>query len=169
MGAKIGRPQSACARQPEQARRPHALWVPATAPEWPSERTRSGAEQRARRTAVAVVAAVQARTRALAIRKHPRRRAVRGTQQTGGQGHPGRTCGERLVVLRQFVSATYFEVPFFVSASFSALFSASFLRMSLAFSIRNFPAASTSLQLLFLAPGVLGMVVSLRLGNLIFT
>src|ERR1035437_2484638 len=30
----------------------------------------------------------QARTRALAIRKQPRRRAVRGTQQTGDRGWP---------------------------------------------------------------------------------
>ena len=42
-----------------RARQP-VLWVPPTAPESAIERTRSGAEQRARSTAVAILAAAQA-------------------------------------------------------------------------------------------------------------
>jgi hypothetical protein len=39
-------------------------------------------------TATSATSLNQARTRALAIRKHPRRQAVRGTQQTGVLGQP---------------------------------------------------------------------------------
>src|SRR5664280_1613785 len=41
-------------------------------------------------TATSATSLNQARTRALAIRKHSRRRAVRGTQQTGVWGHLAR-------------------------------------------------------------------------------
>jgi hypothetical protein len=77
--------------QQEQARRPPArpdnienrarqpvLWVPPTAPESAIERTRSGAEQRARTTATAILTAAQNGTSgALADDKHVRRRAIR--------------------------------------------------------------------------------------------
>ncbi|WP_319461264.1 hypothetical protein [Micromonospora sp. RTP1Z1] len=58
------------------------------------------------------------------------------------------------------LAAPYFGVArFFFSSSFF-FFSSSFFRMSLAFSLRRFASASSSLGVLFVAPGVRGNVVS---------
>lgn len=62
-----------------------------------------------------------------------------------------------LLILRQ--PAAHFGLSFF---------SASIFRMSLAFSMRRFASASSSLGVLFFAPGVRPTVVSFRLLRMIF-
>jgi hypothetical protein len=58
-------PPAPTAKLQNRARQP-VLWVPPTAPESAIERTRSGAEQRARSTAVAILAAARNGTYACA-------------------------------------------------------------------------------------------------------
>jgi hypothetical protein len=56
-------------------------WALSTVLEPAIEHTRPGAEQRARTTVITIVAAAQnGSSGVLTVRKHPRRRAVRGTQ-----------------------------------------------------------------------------------------
>jgi len=76
------------AKKQDRARQPE-LSVPPTAPKSPIDHIRSGAEQRARTTAVAILAAAQIGTSgALADSKHAGRRATWATPRTGGQGTP---------------------------------------------------------------------------------